>query len=107
MSMKRNIATGKSPTHTAQERSPLKMAMLQQTRAPRASTMRTKPIPIPKSGLANGELALINHGRITAEKKLSKSTHRTMAIPRPNPHQANRVAGRSLKRVSGVFITIL
>lgn len=105
--MKMNIATGNNPAHTAHDRSPLKMAMPQHTNAPRASTMRTKPIPIPKLGLAKGELALINHGRMTAEKKLSKSTHRTMAIPRPNPHQPHRVAGRSLKRVRGVFMTIL
>ncbi len=93
MSMKRNIATGNSPAHTAQERSPLMMAMLQQTRAPRASAMRMNPIPMPKSGLAMGELVLISHGRITAVKMLSKNTHRTIAIPRPNPHQARRVAG--------------
>ncbi len=107
MSMKMNIATGNSPAHTAHERSPLKIAMPQHTNAPSARTMRTKPIPIPKVGLAKGELTLFNKGRITAVKILRKSTHRTIAIPRLNPHQVRRVAGRSLNRFSEVFIILL
>lgn len=105
--MKRNIVTGIRPAHTAHERSPLNMAVTQQTRVPRASNMRTKPMPMPKLGLPIGELALINHGRITAEKTLSNKTHTIIAIPRPNPHQANRVAGRPRKRFMGGFIIIM
>jgi hypothetical protein len=65
--------------------------------------MRTKPIPMPKAGAAMGEFALISHGLITAVKKLSRITHVVIPIPKPKPHQAIRVAGRSLKRFRGVF----